>query len=106
MSSSDARQALDALLWASQTLYAARTDRAGTVRAVNPALAEAAGGDLLGEPLASVVAAPQRPALPAPLAAADEDWRTVAVGFWQGGAAAAEDRLVHVCEVGDDELLV
>jgi len=106
MTPADDREALDALLWASRTLYAARTDADGVVLAVNPALAEAAGGDVRGQPLASVVAAPQRPALAAHLAAADSAWRALTIGFWQGGTAAAEDRLVHVRATGDGELLV
>jgi phosphoserine phosphatase RsbU/P len=106
MSLGDEMQALDALLWASRTLYAARTDRDGIVRSANAALAEAAGGDLRGEPLASVVAAPQRPALAAHLAAAGERWRSLTVGFWQGGTAAAEDRLVHVLAEGEELLVV
>lgn len=102
----DELQALDALLFASRTLYAARVDRAGIVVAANPALTGAAGGDLRGEALDSVVAAPQRPVLHRYLQEAGVAWETFQIGFWQGGTAPAEDRLVHVREVGDDELLV
>jgi phosphoserine phosphatase RsbU/P len=102
----DELQALDALLFASRTLYAARVDRAGTVLAANPALNDAAGGDLRGEALDSVVAAPQRPVLHRRLAEADAAWETFQIGFWQGGSAPAEDRLVHVRAVGEGELLV
>jgi sigma-B regulation protein RsbU (phosphoserine phosphatase) len=102
----DELQALDALLFASRTLYAARVDRAGTVVAANPALTAAAGGDLRGEALDSVVAAPQRPVLHRHLQDAGVAWDTFQIGFWQGGTAPAEDRLVHVREVGEDELLV
>jgi phosphoserine phosphatase RsbU/P len=102
----DELQALDALLFASRTLYAARVDRAGVVIAANPALTGAAGGDLRGEALDSVVAAPQRPVLHQHLQQAGVAWDTFQIGFWQGGTAPAEDRLVHVREVGDDELLV
>ncbi|WP_051222188.1 PP2C family protein-serine/threonine phosphatase [Conexibacter woesei] len=102
----DELQALDALLFASRTLYAARVDRAGIVVAANPALTAAAGGDLRGEALDSVVAAPQRPVLHRYLQDAGVAWETFQIGFWQGGTAPAEDRLVHVREVGDDELLV
>jgi hypothetical protein len=108
MSPADADpQVLDALLWASRTLYAARVDRAGNVVAANPALQAAAGaGELRGAPLASLIAAPQRPALAAHLAAATGAWSALTVGFWQGGTAAAEDRLVHVRDAGEDLLVV
>jgi sigma-B regulation protein RsbU (phosphoserine phosphatase) len=102
----DETRALDALLFASRTLYAARVDRAGTVLAANPALNDAVGGELRGESLDTVVAAPQRPVLHRRLQEAGLAWETFQIGFWQGGAAAAEDRLVHVREVGADELLV
>ncbi|HEY6760074.1 MAG TPA: GAF domain-containing SpoIIE family protein phosphatase [Baekduia sp.] len=101
----DDTQALDALLFASRVLYAARTDRDGIVLAANPLLTEMAG-DLRGAPLESVVAAPQRPVLSRLLQAAGPDWETINVGFWQGGAQVAEDRLLHVRASGDDELLV
>jgi sigma-B regulation protein RsbU (phosphoserine phosphatase) len=102
----DELQALDALLFASRTLYAARVDRAGTIVAANPALADAAGGDLRGDSLDTVVAAPQRPVLHRHLQQAGVAWDTFQIGFWQGGTAPAEDRLVHVREVGPGELLV
>jgi len=103
----DDERAVDDLLWASRTLYVARVDRAGTVLTANPALVAAVGGEeLRGAPLSSVVAAPQRPALAAHLAAADADWAILNVGFWRGGTAAAEDRLVYVRTTGEDELLV
>jgi serine phosphatase RsbU (regulator of sigma subunit) len=102
----DDMPALDALLRESRTLYAARTDGDGRVLSANAALNDAVGGDLRGEPLTSVVAAPQRPALEAHLAAAGDRWRSLTVGFWQGGAAAAEDRLVHVLALADGDLLV
>jgi sigma-B regulation protein RsbU (phosphoserine phosphatase) len=103
----DDQPVLDALLWSSRTLYAARVDRDGTVLAANPALETAAGStDLRGEPLGSLVAAPQRPALAAHLAAADDAWSGKTIGFWQGGTAAAEDRLVHVRRDGDEVLVV
>jgi phosphoserine phosphatase RsbU/P len=95
--------ALEALLWASRTLYAARVDRDGVVLDANPALQDAAGGALAGERLDAVVAAPQRPALATHLAEATSDgWTCMTLGFWQGGSTAAEDRLVHVRAVGDD----
>jgi GAF domain-containing protein len=101
------QRVLDALLWASRTLYAARVDRAGIVLAANPALATAAGSaELRGEPLASLVAAPQRPALAEHLAAATTAWSHKTIGFWQGGTVAAEDRVVHVRAAGPDALQV
>jgi serine phosphatase RsbU (regulator of sigma subunit) len=102
----DETQALDALLFASRTLYAARVDRAGIVIAANPALADAVEGDLRGEHLDSVVAAPQRPVLRRHLQEAGVAWTTFQIGFWQGGVAPAEDRLVHVREDGDALLVV
>jgi hypothetical protein len=91
------RPVLEALLWASRTLYAARVDADGVVLDANPALAGAAGGTLAGERFDSVVATPQRPALAAHLGAAPaEEWASATIGFWQGGSSAAEDRLVHV----------
>jgi hypothetical protein len=102
------RPVLEALLWASRTLYAARVDRDGVVLDANPALEDAAGGALAGARLDAVVAAPQRPALAEHLAGARADaWAGMTVGFWQGGSTAAEDRLLHVRAVGDDgEVLV
>lgn len=97
--------ALVALLWASHALYVARCDRAGVVIDANPALAEAAGGDLRGAPLADIVAAPQRPALAAHLQAAGPRWSAIAVAFWPGDAATAEDRLVHAIDAGDGSVL-
>jgi sigma-B regulation protein RsbU (phosphoserine phosphatase) len=99
---------LEALLWASRTLYAARVDRDGLVRDANPALEDAAGAALVGERFDAVVAAPQRPALAAHLTSAPADsWACMTIGFWQGGSTAAEDRLVHARAIGDDgEVLV
>lgn len=99
---------LEALLWASRTLYAARVDRDGVVLDANAALQDAAGGTLAGDRLDGVIAAPQRPALATHLAGAAADaWSSMTVGFWQGGSTAAEDRLVHVRAVGEDgEVLV
>ncbi|WP_445149269.1 PP2C family protein-serine/threonine phosphatase [Baekduia sp. Peel2402] len=98
---------LEALLWASRTLYAARVDADGVVVEANPALAAAAGGELVGERFDSVIAAPQRPALAAHLGGATaEEWACATIAFWQGGTAAAEDRLVHVRAVDDGVLVV
>lgn len=98
---------LEALLWASRTLYAARVDADGVVVEANPALANAAGGELVGERFDSVIAAPQRPALAAHLGGATAgEWACATIAFWQGGTAAAEDRLVHVRAVDDVVLVV
>jgi phosphoserine phosphatase RsbU/P len=99
--------ALEALLWASRTLYAARVDGDGVVAAANPALIAAAGDDLAGQRLDTLVAAPQRPALAAHLAGASDDaWACRTIGFWQGGNTSAEDRLVHVRRAGGEVLVV
>jgi phosphoserine phosphatase RsbU/P len=100
--------ALEALLWASRTLYAARVDRDGVVLEANAALEAAAGGALAGERFDAVIAAPQRPTLAAHLANAPADaWAPMTIGFWQGGTTAAEDRLLHVRAIGrDGEVLV
>jgi hypothetical protein len=96
------RPVLEALLWASRTLYAARVDADGIVREANPALVDAVGGELVGDRFDTVVAAPQRPALAEHLARATAGaWSCATIGFWQGGTAAAEDRLVHVRRVAD-----
>ncbi|HWI72211.1 MAG TPA: GAF domain-containing SpoIIE family protein phosphatase [Baekduia sp.] len=101
----DEQQVLDDLLWTSRTLYAARVDRDGTILAANPALEAAAGrGDLRGETLGALVAAPQRPALAAHLAAAGAAWSSETIGFSPGGTAA--DRLVHVRAGDGGEVLV
>jgi len=98
---------LEALLRASRTLYAARVDADGVVLEANPALAAAAGGELVGERFDSVIATPQRPALAAHLGGATAgEWASATIAFWQGGTAAAEDRLVHVRAVGDGVLVV
>jgi hypothetical protein len=102
----DDQRVLDDLLWASRTLYAARVDRDGTILAANPALEAAGRGALRGAALGTLVAAPQRPALAAHLAAAGAAWSCQTIGFWQGGVAAAEDRLVHVRASGDVLLVV
>lgn len=101
------RPVLEALLWASRTLYAARVDRDGVVLDANPALEAAAGGTLAGERFDAVVAAPQRPALAEHLTRAPHDaWARMTIAFWQGGSSAAEDRLVHVRAVGDGREVV
>jgi len=102
----DDERAIDALLWASRTLYAAHVDRDGNVLAANPALVAAAGSELAGAPLSSLVSAPQRPALAAHLAAAADEWAVLTVGFWRGGTAAAEDRLLYVRDEGERLLVV
>jgi phosphoserine phosphatase RsbU/P len=108
MSAPDDQEVLDALLWASRTLYAARLDRDGLVLAANPALHTAAGStDLRGERLDTLIAAPERPVLAAHLEAATGTWSSRAISFWQeGGDAAAEDRLVHVRRDDAGALLV
>jgi sigma-B regulation protein RsbU (phosphoserine phosphatase) len=106
MSLGDDERAVDALLWASRTLYAARVDRDGTVLAASPSLVAAVGRELEGEPLSSLVSAPQRPALDAHLAAANAEWAVMTVGFWRGGTAAAEDRLLYVRDDGEALLVV
>src|SRR4051812_29283984 len=106
MSSRDEQQALDALLWASRLLYAARLDPDGTVRAANPALADAAGEQLDGGSIATVAAAPQRLVLLRHVAAATAEWSTLTIGFWRDETAAAEDRLVHVRASEDGGVLL
>ncbi|HEU4974634.1 MAG TPA: GAF domain-containing SpoIIE family protein phosphatase [Baekduia sp.] len=88
--------AVEELLWRSRTLYVARVDGDGAIAAANHALETAAGRPLGGEPVTGLVADPQRPALRRHLEAAGEQWEHLTLGFWQGGSAAAEDRVVHV----------
>jgi phosphoserine phosphatase RsbU/P len=100
------KEALDGLLWASRVLYAARLDASGAILDVNHALRDALGRELAGEHVEALIATPQRPALAAHIERADEDWTSLTVGFWQGGPAAAEDRVVHVRRDGDDTVLL
>jgi sigma-B regulation protein RsbU (phosphoserine phosphatase) len=106
MSLGDDQPVLDALLWASHTLYAARVDRDGIVLAANPALVRAVEGDPRGAPLSAVVAPAQRPALTAQLASAGDEWAALTVAIRRGGTAGAEDRLVHVRAEGEQILVV
>lgn len=85
-----------ALLWASESLLAAEVDEAGVILAASPGLQSWAGRDLAGEPLADLVARPQRDALDAGVTLAGETWTTITVGLLDGGGGAAEDHRVHI----------
>lgn len=97
--------ALRELLWASEALWAALVDRDGTIVEANGALRRRPDA-LPGAALDDLVAAPQRPRVRRALADAGARWETVLVGFHSGGAAVAEDRLLHVRREGERVLAV
>lgn len=99
-------QGLHALLWASQSIFAARVDDAGRIVAANAALERAGGRPLAGEPVTVIVAEPQRPALAAFVEEATDHWTALTVGLWHGGPATAQDRILHARRAGAEVLLV
>ncbi|HYF27460.1 MAG TPA: SpoIIE family protein phosphatase [Baekduia sp.] len=94
------------LLWASELVAAAEVDAAGAIVAANPALTRWAGRDLAGEPVAGLVAEPQRPALRAALDAAGGSWRSLTLGLLDGRPGAAEDHRVHIARAAGGVVLV
>jgi serine phosphatase RsbU (regulator of sigma subunit) len=98
----DEPAALRAWAWRSEHVLAAELAPDGTTLDVNDALAVVSRRSPVGGPFADLVSAPQRPALAQALAGCGEDgWTTLTLGFHDGGAGIAEDRVVSLRRAGD-----
>ncbi len=107
-SAAEPAAALRALLWASEALGAAELAADGVILAANPGLRRGPGGPALeGTPVTDLLAAGQRPALLAAIAAATEDeWTVLTLTFLGAGGEATEDRAVRLLRTGGSVLMV
>ena len=97
---------LEALLWASDTLFAARIAADGTVIAANAALTRWVGGDAAGMDARSLATARHRDLLAGLVEEAGDSWSRAQLGFEAPAPQAADDRYVLVRRAGAEVLLV